>query len=254
MDAAPDHLLADPAAERREGFNLLRAHERAQGGRVLNGAAVLISPGAPQALNPGPLLRAHKRAQPSCDLDVAPCSPRLAFQVLVEIIYPELLLGRAPARAGQTHFGRRRCASHPQLYMSYIPRSSLLCTLPFVIPHMHISWLPCQEGPCMYGARPLLHGACILRFRARCSDPKKVYSSAGCCPAGLRGAERDGGAGLEALVRHAGGTLERAGPPRSAAGAAQWVVLGADAPRERAWAANTLPSGKGLLEFRGLYP
>lgn len=66
------------------------------------------------------------------------------------------------------------------------------------------------------------------------------------CSAGLRVAERDGGAGLEALVRHAGGTLERAGDPRSAAGAANWVVLGADAPRERAWAAKTLPSGKGL--------
>lgn len=52
VDAAPDHLLVDPAAERREGFNLLRAHERAQAGRVLDGAAVLISPGAPCILNP----------------------------------------------------------------------------------------------------------------------------------------------------------------------------------------------------------
>ena len=46
VEAAPDHLLVDPAAERREGFTLLSAHERAQAGRALDGATVLISPGA----------------------------------------------------------------------------------------------------------------------------------------------------------------------------------------------------------------
>ena len=46
---------------------------------------------------------------------------------------------------------------------------------------------------------------------------------------------------------HAGGALARAESPRSAAGAVQWVVLGADAPRERGWAAKTLPSGMCLL-------
>ena len=46
VEAAPDHLLVDRAAERREGFDLARAHTRALAGRLLCGSTVLISPGA----------------------------------------------------------------------------------------------------------------------------------------------------------------------------------------------------------------
>ena len=78
VDAAPDHLLGDPAAERREGFNLLRAHERAQAGRVLDGATVLISPGALTRVQIYPYLNtetplpAHERAQAGRVLGSAP--------------------------------------------------------------------------------------------------------------------------------------------------------------------------------------
>jgi len=53
VEAVPDHLLADRAAERREGFDLARATERAQAGRLLAGHAVLLSPGA-RAAPPAP--------------------------------------------------------------------------------------------------------------------------------------------------------------------------------------------------------
>ncbi|KAK9843511.1 hypothetical protein WJX81_006816 [Elliptochloris bilobata] len=53
VEAAPDHLLVDHAAERREGFTLLGAHERAQSGRLLEGATVLISPGLRSAERDG---------------------------------------------------------------------------------------------------------------------------------------------------------------------------------------------------------
>lgn len=46
VEAAPDHLLVDRAAERRDGFDLARTHERAQAGRLLAGSTVLLSPGA----------------------------------------------------------------------------------------------------------------------------------------------------------------------------------------------------------------
>jgi hypothetical protein len=62
--------------------------------------------------------------------------------------------------------------------------------------------------------------------------------------AGLRAAEADRGAGLAALVRHAGGRLASDAPRQPAGADVPLVVLGAGAAAsERAWAARALPPG-----------
>jgi len=172
VEAVPDHLLADRAAERREGFDLARATERAQAGRLLAGQAVLLSPGA-------------RAAAP------APCAPA------------------DRALPGAVRMRRLGAADRRGLHS-----------------------MPAQgrEGRCSAPQR-------------RSPDPAPELAACA-MSAGLRAAEADRGAGLEALARHAGGRLASDAPRQPAGASAPLVVLGAGAAAsERAWATRALPPG-----------
>jgi hypothetical protein len=98
---------------------------------------------------------------------------------------------------------------------------------------------PAASGFDLAGALAMSARAPLLMVRIVAASPS------------LLARERDGGAGLAALVCAAGGTLAAAPPPTrgsAAARPASWLGLAAgDSDAERAWASRALPAGARVL-------